>query len=420
MKTKVLYGCAAVFVAAILVIGSFSGGVMVGWLLPRPWQTSEQSFIPGSVANPTQEPKIIIQSNGPDDTDALFGPFWEAWTLVHKFYVDQPVDDEVLMRGAIDGMMAALGDKHTSYMDPEEYKQQTTALGGEYEGIGAWVDATQDYLTIQTPMPGYPAERAGLKPGDKVVAVDGEDMTGIDGNLVLKKVLGPAGSSVRLTILREGMDPFDVEIVREKITVPSVEYRMLDNNIAYLRLYTFGDNTAEEMKKALTDLLSKNPAGLVLDVRDNGGGYLDTTVKILSEFFEKDTLLMIERYGDGREEKLKANGGGRAINLPVVVLVNSGTASASEITAGVFQDYGRGKVVGETTYGKGSVQNWLPLSNEQGAVRITIARWYTPLGRQIHQQGITPDVVVEMTADDYKAGRDPQLDKAIEILTSGK
>ncbi|HPH95807.1 MAG TPA: S41 family peptidase [Anaerolineaceae bacterium] len=420
MNNKVMYGCVAAFVAVILVVGSFSGGVMVGWLLPRPWQMGDQSLLQNGTETPAQDPKIVIQSDSSEGTDELFAPFWEAWNLVHKFYVDQPVDDVVLMRGAIDGMMAALGDKHTSYMDPEEYKQQTTALGGEYEGIGAWVDATQDYLTIQTPMPGYPAERAGLKPGDKVIAVDGVDMTGIDGNLVLKKVLGPAGSTVRLTILREGVEPFDVEIVREKIIVPSVEYKMLDNGIAYLRIYTFGDNTAGEVKNALADLMKKKPAGLVLDVRDNGGGYLDTTVKILSEFFEKDTLLMIERYGDGREEKLTANGGGQALGIPVVVLVNGGTASASEITAGAFQDYNRGKVVGETTYGKGSVQNWLPLSNEQGAVRITIARWFTPQGRQIHQQGIEPDVEVEMTAEDYKAGRDPQLDKAVEILTTEK
>jgi carboxyl-terminal processing protease len=244
-------------------------------------------------------------------------------------------------------------------------------------------------------------------------------MTGIDGNLVLRRVLGPAGSTVRLTIIRGTEKPFDVSIQRAKIIVPSVSGKMLDNNLAYVQIFTFGEKTTRDLRSTLKDLMAKKPAGMILDLRNNGGGYLNTAIEVVSEFIPRG-VVMYEEYGSGKKETFQALRGGQATEIPLVVLVNEGTASASEITAGAIQDYARGKLVGVKTYGKGSVQNWIPLDDNQGAVRVTIARWLTPKERQIHKIGLKPDVEVALTDEDIQAGRDPQLDKAIEILLSAK
>jgi carboxyl-terminal processing protease len=190
---------------------------------------------------------------------------------------------------------------------------------------------------------------------------------------------------------------------------------MLDSGIAYLALSTFGDHTTRDLRKALKELLAQEPKGLILDLRYNGGGYLQTAVEVTSEFINSGNVLL-EQYGDGTITEYKAEKGGLALDIPMVVLVNEGSASASEITAGALQDAGRARLVGVTTYGKGTVQKWLPLQDDAGAVRITIARWLTPKERQINGAGLTPDVVVEMTEEDYAADRDPQLDKAVELL----
>jgi carboxyl-terminal processing protease len=266
-------------------------------------------------------------------------------------------------------------------------------------------------------MPGSPAEKAGLKSGDQIIAIDGADMTGVLPELARQKVLGPRGTTVTLTIRREGVDqPFDVQVSRASIKTPSVTSKMLDGNVAYVRLFTFGETTTDELRKALDDLMANKPVGFILDLRNNGGGYLDTGIQVASEFIDQG-VIVIEEYGDGTRLTHDALPDGKATKIPMVVLVNKFSASASEIVSGAIQDYGRGKLVGETTYGKGSVQSWNPLMDDQGAVRITIARWLTPNGRQINKLGLTPDVAVTLTAEDTTAGKDPQLDKAVELLT---
>lgn len=379
-----------------------------------------ESSVEAETAAPTEQP---AQSR-----DELFGAFWQAWDLVHDQYVDQPVDDTALMQGAIRGMLEALGDQHTSYLTPEDYDTSNAQLNGdEYEGIGAWVDITGEYLTVISPMPGSPAEKAGVKAGDQVIKVDGEDMTGIDGEAVRQKVLGPRGSKVILTVLRKGIEePIDIEITRGSIITPTIESRMLEENsagtsvadqkIAYVRLLIFGDDTGKDLRAALKDLLKQNPNGMILDLRNNGGGYLQTAIDVASEFIP-DGVIMLEKYGDGSQDTYNAQRGGIATQIPLVVLVNEGSASASEIVAGAIQDRGRGKLVGMTTFGKGSVQVYTPLMDEQGAVRITIARWLTPNGRTIHQKGLEPDVVVEFSDADIENNIDVQLDKAIELLS---
>lgn len=394
----------------VLFAGSFAGGVIVGRSLPSSDKADTGVFLPG----------LSFQTAGAPETnsrDSLFAPFWQTWDIVHDQYVEQPVDDTKMMQGAIRGMLESLGDPHTSYMDPDQYRQQNMPLQGEYEGIGAWVDITGEYLKIISPMPDSPAEKAGLKSDDQVIAIDGEDMTGIDGNLVLRRILGPAGTQVTLTIRREGVEkPFDVTIERQKIIVPSIDGKMLEDDIAYVQLFTFGEDSADDLRQKLKELLANKPKGIILDLRNNGGGYLTTAIDVVSEFIPGNKTAMLEETSDGSRQTFTTKRGGLATDIPLVVLINEGTASASEITAGAIQDYQRGQLVGITTYGKGSVQNWIPLENEQGAVRVTIARWLTPNGRQINKIGLTPDVAVEFTEEDLKAGRDPQLEKALELL----
>jgi len=405
------YSLLGFFIIALTLSG-FAGGFIAGHSIG----TGNQPLIslPGAPALVTPQ---AANTATPSDYQTLFKPFWESWDLIHKQYVDQPVDDTLLMQGAIRGMLASLGDQHTSYMDPSQFVQANASLSGEYSGIGAWVDTTGDWLTINSPMPGSPAEKAGLLPGDAIIKVDGDDMTGIPGELVIKRVLGPEGSLVKLTVMREGeKQPLEFEVTRARIVVPSVESKMLENGIAYVKINTFGDKTTEELTAALTDLMKQNPRGMVLDLRNNGGGYLQTAIEVMSQFIDGGQTVLIEKYGDGTQQKYESQSGGLAIKIPLVVLVNEYSASASEITAGAIQDYGRGKLVGVTTYGKGSVQIWTPLSDEKGAVRITIAKWYTPLDRTIHKVGLTPDVVVEMTDADYTAKLDPQLDAALKTL----
>ena len=405
-----------VILSLLLLTGSFASGFVTGHFS----QVSALDNLPFVGSSPYNQPLATPSGASqatPSNLQTLFSPFWETWNLVHKQYVDQPVDDTKLMRGAISGMLASLGDKHTTYMDPAQYKEANSSLSGAFEGIGAYVDTTGEYLKITSPISQSPAAKAGLQSGDLIIAIDGNSMKGINPELARQKVLGPAGSTVTLTIQRTGVDkPFDVPIVRAKITIASVESKMLDNNVAYVKLNTFGETTTQELKTQLTDLMAKNPKGLVFDLRNNGGGYLQTAVEVASQFIGSG-IIVSEKYGDGRPtDQNSAISGGLALNIPMVVLINEGSASASEIVAGAIQDDGRGKLVGVTSYGKGSVQIWTALSNDQGAARITIAKWFTPKDHTIDKIGLTPDVTATMTKEDYTAGRDPQLDAAVKTL----
>ena len=393
-----------------LMAGSFGGGFLAGH-----YTSLGGLRLPGDFLSPTAT--VDTASGGtPQDLQILFKPFWEAWNILHVQYVDQPLDDTALMRGAITGMMGALGDEHSGYMDPQEYTDANISLSGEYEGIGAWVDTTGDFLTIVSPMKGSPAEKAGLLSGDEIRAIDGADMTGVNPEIARLKVVGPAGTNVHLSIGRTGNDELiEFDIIREKIIVPSVTGEITKDNIAYITLVTFGDSTTADLRNTLKDLMAQNPVGLILDLRNNGGGYLQTAVEVASEFIG-DGVILYEQYGDGTKDSFNAEGGGLATEIPMVVLVNEGSASASEIVAGAIQDHSRGKLVGVTTYGKGSVQNWVPLSDDQGAIRVTIAKWLTPNGQTIHKLGLTPDVIVERTESDYNNGIDPQFDAAVDLL----
>jgi carboxyl-terminal processing protease len=425
MKSKYLLGFLVGVMVVVLTTGAFSAGFLLGnsidpvaeglsrLIRNTPLDTPALNPTRPAATQPDREPP----ADPPADLDELFDPFWEAWDIIHDRFVDQPLDDEELMRGAIQGMLNSLDDPYTAYMDPFEFTQSNISLDGEYEGIGAWVDTDSEYLTIISPMPGSPAAEAGLEPGDEIIAIDGEDMTGIDGNLVIREVLGPAGSTVTLTVRREGEpQPLEFEVTRERIVIPSVESEMLEGDVAYIHLLQFGDRSAGELRDTLEEMLAQDPVGLILDLRFNGGGFLNSAIEITSEFIPEGVILY-EEYGDGSRDTHRALRGGIATEVPMVVLINEGSASASEILAGAIQDYERGLLVGTTSFGKGSVQIVEELEDEQGAIRVTIARWLTPDERLIDGVGLEPDIEVPLSDEDIEAENDPQLERAIDLLT---
>ncbi len=409
--TKIFKVILFVLIGLALLLGGFSGGFIMGNMSLSRGLGNLPAVLSGQ---PTVPPEA--QATTPQNLQTLFKPFWEAWGVVHTDYVDQPVDNTKLLEGAISGMVQSLGDSHSEYMNPQVFKDATAELNGSYEGIGAFVNTTGTVLTITKPIPGSPAEKAGLLAGDQVVAVDGVDMTGINPEQVRMKVIGPAATTVHLTIHRPGQSaPIQVDIVRAKISVPSVSGKMLNNGIAYIQIADFGETTTNELKSSLTTLQAQNPKGLILDLRDNPGGYLQTAVEVVSQFVDHGPVVF-QQTADGKKREYDAISGGLATKIPMVVLMNSNSASASEITAGALQDDGRAKLVGVVSYGKGSVQIRVPLSNNEGAVAITIAHWLTPKGTLIDKKGLTPDIYVPMTAADINAGRDPQLDAASQTL----
>lgn len=408
MNNKILRAVLLALVAIVLVVCSFGGGFAAGHFLP--------------IGNPINQVTSTTGNQGgtPANLVSLFAPFWQAWKIVHQDYVDQPVNDTTLMQGAISGMVQSLGDAHTIYLTQQDYQDANSFLAGSYAGIGSLVDTSGKLLTITEPYPNSPAEKAGLLPGDQIIAVNGQDVTSLLPEAVRQKVIGPDGTVVHLTIQRPNQTaPFDVTITRAVIVVPSVTSKMLANGIAYVDISSFGNTTATDLHEQLAALLSQHPKGLILDLRNNGGGYLDTGIAVASEFISSG-LVVSEKSGNGTITPHDAVSGGLVTDksLPMIVLVNGYSASASEIVAGALQDTGRAKLLGETTYGKGTVQTWVPLSNNQGAVAVTIARWLTPKGNTIDKKGLTPDIVVKMTADDIKAKLDPQLDAAVKQLTT--
>ena len=402
-----------VLLTAIMAMAVFVGGFVAGHYTALP---DSPLFALAGAGN------LNGGDTAPDSRDAIFAPFWEAWDLVHQQYVDQPVDDVILMRGALQGMMEALDDAPTRYMAPEEYAIITSDQSGELQGIGAYVEGVEGVgLRIISPFPGSPAEAAGLLPGDLVTQVDDTDITQMTEYEAIALVRGAAGSAVRLTVLREGTpEPVEYTVTRAKIVIPSIESEMLAGQVGYVKINDFGSRTLTELKDALRALTQQDAVALIVDLRGNPGGYRDTAIDVASQFLPRGALVMREQYADGHEVTYKAQGGGLATDLPVIVLINAGSASASEIVAGAINDHDRGALLGEVSFGKGTVQTWHDLQGDNGAVSLTIARWLTPNGGWIQGEGITPDVTVELTEADRAAGLDPQLERALELLLSGE
>ncbi len=347
------------------------------------------------------------------------GVFWEALDLLYRDYYGQLPEDQDAAYGAIRGVLNQLDDPNTSFLEPEEAEFFRSGIQGSFEGIGARVDWDEDYDTVRIvePYEDQPAWNAGIRRDDLILAVDGESIVGTDLNEAVLKIRGPKGSVVLLNVVREGVEePYDVEVTRDRIELPTISTDSLgaDGRIAYVRLSTFNENAGDLVHDAIKEAMASDPAGIIFDLRGNSGGLVREAVKVANVFLE-DQAVLIERFSDGAEKTYETNGREIVGDVPVVVLVNGGSASASEIVAGAIQDAGRGTLIGATTYGKGSVQ--LPHQLSDGSImRVTIARWYTPNDRNIDGEGLTPDIEIEITQEQWEADEDPQLDEAIEFL----
>jgi carboxyl-terminal processing protease len=367
-----------------------------------------------AVKDPNFNPPMPDLVTNPANTDALFAPFWDMWNLIHQKY--STLDDTALMEGALRGMLQSLGDPNTDYMDPQTFALINESMSGAYEGIGAVVRQNQQIggLELVSIMSGSPAEKAGLHPSDTIVRVGGQDVTQLDQNQIIAMVRGPAGTSVQLGIMRPGQAGIlTFDVMRERINVASVTSQVLDGNIGYVRLSQFELNTAQDMRTALQQIDADHLKGLILDLRGNPGGYLTTAIEVGSAFIQEGTI--VTERGPNGEIQHPALGNAIAPDVPMVVLVDQGSASASELIAGALQDHKRATIVGMPTFGKGSVQTWHQLSNG-GGVRITISRWYTPDGHSVSEIGIKPDVEVPYIPKDQSGEDDNQLTAAIQVL----
>jgi carboxyl-terminal processing protease len=368
----------------------------------------------------------------PADEQTAFQPFWDAYRSVTEHYAGPPVDRKVLIDGAIRGMIAALGDPFSAYLSPDEYRQSLQGLSGRFEGVGARIEArrlsgTGDCptlgngcgLVVVEPIHGAPAERAGLLAGDRITAIDGQTVDGQTVDQALARVRGPKGTTVTLAVVRGTGAPFDLPIVRDVIVQPEVSTRTLaGGTVGYIRLSGFSDQAASDFRAAVAADVAAGRDRLVLDLRGNPGGYVTDAQQVLSQFVPAGTTIFSQQDATGTRVPTVALAGGAATDsaIRLVVLIDGGSASASEIVAGALQDLGRAQLVGSKSYGKGTIQVWQQLADDNGGFRLTVDRWLTPNGRWIHGQGLTPDVPV--AASTAAGSSDPVLDRALELLAA--
>lgn len=347
--------------------------------------------------------------------------FWKVYNVIKKEYYSQDsIEKDKLVEGAIAGMVQALGDKHSEFMNAETTKKFNEVLDGDFEGIGAVVKKNPLGVKIDRLIKWSPAKKHGVRNNDIVIKANGKELQELDLYDAVDQIKWPAGTTVSLTILRPGEKDFrEIQVVRDKITIPTVEEEYFkEENIGYIALNMYGTHSAEEFKKSLKNIKNQNVDGLIIDLRDNGGGYLEAAVEILSEFIEKDKVLVKTKYKDSFfDTGYYSTPSEDIFDKKIVVLVNENSASASEITAGAFKDYSRAIIVGKKTYGKGSVQQ--PFKMDDGSMlKLTVAEWYTPNGTNINEEGITPNVEIKISEDDYNNSYDRQLEAAKKILTS--
>ena len=351
-------------------------------------------------------------------TTADFSVFWQAWDKLKKEHISgKEISDQNLVYGAIRGLTKSLDDPNTIFFDPEDYKKFNQDISGSFSGIGAEIGIRNDQLIVIAPLKGSPAEHVGLMAKDKILKIDDKETFDLNVDEAVKLIRGPEGTKVTSNILRNGWDkPKDFEIVREPIEIPTVDWSMKEGGIAYIQLYNFNANTDLAFYRAMVDIiLEKKAEGVILDLRNNPGGYLNVAVDLAGWFLEKGDVVAKERFADGNERSFKAGGNETLKNIPMVILINGGSASASEILAGALK-YNRGiKLIGEKSFGKGTVQELQELKDDS-ALKITVANWLLPDDSIIEKNGLTPDIEVKLTEEDINTDKDPQLDKAIEVL----
>jgi carboxyl-terminal processing protease len=433
--------------------------------------SSNASATPGSSANSGGGQSDIQKPTLPGDAQDInkqFDSFWKTFDAVNSEFYYQPVDRQKMIYGAAKGMVQSLGDDFSAFLTPDENKVVQSSMQGNFEGVGMYIEQRNNLPTVVAPIPNTPAERAGVRAKDIILAVDGRDVTKMTTDQVASLVRGTAGTKVRITFLRSGQnEPFDVEMVREKIEVPSVTLKILDGGIAHVQVSIFNEKTTPELDAALQQAQQQNAKGIILDLRNNGGGLVTSALEVLGRFLPDDSIGFYESHksdgSDDRPQRVISNGP-KFLDIPLVVLINGGSASASELTAGALQDYGRAKLIGEQSFGKGSEQHVYTWDDGSSA-RVTFAHWLTPHKRDINpkrtptpgpntpvalptftptplatqvpaaatataeaqplvpaltDRGLTPDIVVIRTEKDYAEDKDPQLDRAAEYLKTGK
>lgn len=441
------------YLALIVVVALVAYGLGLGTM-----------YLAGGVATRSSTTAISISNPAvPGNITGNFDSFWETFQLANTEFYGRPVDNQKMIYGAAKGGLATLGDPYTTFLTPQEAENVASSLRGDFEGIGITFEIREGLPTVVAPIPGTPAERAGVRSKDVFIAVDGRDITKLTTDQIVSLVRGPAGTKVRITFVRAGEPPFDVEITRAKILVPSVTLKMLDGNIAHITVSVFGDKTPEEFDKALRQAQENKAIGIILDLRNNGGGWVVAALKMLGRFLPDGTVAFYESHkADGSEDipqKVIADGP-KLYDIPLAVLINGGSASASEIVAGALQDHGRAKLIGEQSFGKGSEQS-VHTFKDGSSARITFAHWLTPKKRDINprptptvgpgtplplptftavpsvtvepaaatataearpliptltDRGLAPDIEVIRTEKDFADEKDPQLDRAVEYL----
>lgn len=398
---------------ALVAAAAFAAGLTVGGAEQTPASVAARLSLVGDRLNST-----------PNET-ADFTDFWKAWNALEENFVITNASStlptiEERMWGAISGLAASYGDPYTVYFPPEDAKEFHETISGTFAGVGMEIDVKDGVLTVIAPLKGTPAEAAGILAGDKITAIDGEETGGISTEQAVRKIRGPAGTNVVLTILRDGKELI-LTVTRAIIQIPETDDSYDEKTGVYrIALYAFTANSHQHFNQAFARFKKSGAKLLVLDLRGNPGGYLNSSIRIASHFLPKGTPVVTEDFGGKEENKVHTSIGYNDLprGTKTVILIDGGSASASEILASALKDAGRATLVGTKTFGKGSVQQLIDLG--KGSIKVTTARWVTPAGRWITNGGVEPDIVVERTRADAEAGKDPQMERAVRFLTTGE
>jgi len=397
-----------IFTVILLLVGSFYLGFERG--KKSAGQTNGNTI--------SLEQAVITNQQPSSNENVDFSLFWKVWDLVKEKHIDRDkLDAQQMVYGAINGMLAATGDPYSNFFSPSDSKAFNEDIGGSFEGIGAELGVKDDVLTVIAPLDGSPAQKAGLRAGDKILKIGGKLSSSMNIDQAVAAIRGPKGTQVVLTVLHSGdQDTTDVTITRDTITVKTVTVDFSKvNNVAYVKITQFGENTDTEFNDVANQIIAHGSKGIILDLRNNPGGLLDKAVSVASWIIPQGKVVVTEEDSNGKKDSLYTQGSDKLGSIPMVVLINEGSASASEILAGALHDDQNITLVGKTSFGKGCVQELMDLPGG-ASVKITVDKWLTPNGDYIMNKGINPDIAVDMTNDDYKNNRDPQLDKAIETI----